>query len=125
MQQLSHHAMAGLMAKPAEFFGQFAHTLACPTQRRLGIATGDGINQTFQVCLQGGIFVDRLLAPPTGAAYPAHPHTWRLVQFLDPLNDRPPRYTSLTRDFRCSSKADRHALAGRDEPSHTLVEKRR
>jgi len=58
----------------------------------------------------------------TVVAYPAHPHAWRFVQFLDPLNDRPPRYASLTGDFGCPSKANRQALAGRDEPSHTLVE---
>jgi hypothetical protein len=57
--------------------------------------------------------------------YPARPHAWRFVQFLDRLNDRAPRNTSLTGDFRCPPEANRQALAGRDEPSHALIEKRR
>jgi hypothetical protein len=31
MQQLGHHAMTDLMAKPLEFFRQFTHALAGPT----------------------------------------------------------------------------------------------
>ena len=117
--------MTGLMAKPVEFFRQFAHALARPTQRRLGIAPSDGIHQTFQIRLQRGVFVDGSLAASTRAAYSAPLHTWGFVEFLDSPDNRPPRYTGLARHLGCSSKTDRQTLTRGDKPPHALVEKRR
>ena len=54
-----------------EFARQFSQAFARPAQRLLRITARSRLNQRLQVGKQGGILLDRRLAPATGAAYTA------------------------------------------------------
>ena len=68
MQQFGHQRMAHLMPAAPQFFGQPAHALAGPAQRRLRVATRARLHQLLQIPQQGRILGLSLLAAPAWTA---------------------------------------------------------
>ena len=85
MEQFRHDRVADRMPPLLQLRSQFAHALAGPTQRRLGIASRARLHQFLQLSQQLRIFFDGLLA---SSARSANSSRWRrhgLLQLGQPL----------------------------------------
>ena len=127
MQQLGHQRMAHLMPAAAQFFGQPAHALAGPAQRRLRVATRARLHQLFQIPQQGRILGLSLLAAPAWTAngdLATRPLLGRLLELRQTRADGASRHAACTRHQRDPSASQRGAFRRRPQAPHTLVEPR-
>ena len=59
-----HRPIADTVTLPLQLLGELSGTLAGPSQGGLGIASGDGIDEGFQIPQERGVVLsDRLSAP--------------------------------------------------------------
>ena len=80
VQQLPHERMARLVALCPKLFTQSPQTLASPSQRRLGISTGDRFNEFLQRNRQARIKCLRCLTPAAGTTNAVR---WQLVTRIE------------------------------------------
>ena len=92
VQQGAHHALADRVSLLMQDMGELTRAFARPAQRRHRIATGVGIDQSFQVPHQRGVVLATLLP---SAACLSNARSGGVLQFIHAPLD------SWTRDARC------------------------
>jgi len=130
MQKLSHGLMADGMPLVVQFLSQLAATFRRPFQGRLGVATGRGVEQLFQVAPQARI---RLGQRFTTCSWLSHVLEFfraldqkerSLLKLLHPDQDGIARQAGGLRHGGDSTPADRGGFSRRPAPSGPLVQER-
>src|SRR5579862_9006285 len=122
--------MADLMPLLDQSFRQMAGTLACPTEGRLGIASGGRVNQLLQVSAQSLIGLGkrfRSATPPsnTGRLFCTLAIEWvGSFQFSNAGSDRRLRQSRRLSNKSDSAPAKSQGFTGSPEPMETLIHDR-
>jgi hypothetical protein len=117
--------LAGLEAALGERLGQVALALADPPQRRLRVASNGRLDQLAKGVEQSRLLVRGRLAPGAGTANPIPEHIPAGAQFAEPTANRAARNPGRRRHRLEAAPACRRDLAGQNQSTAALVEKRR
>ena len=122
-QQLRHFLVAEGMSVSAQFVGQRPGAFTGPAQRRLRIATRQGLNQRFQQLWQFGVLLDQRTAPTSRATDAFGWQGWAL-QFPDTFHDSDPREAAGPADQRHPAIADLRRFGGGQHSPRAFVKVR-
>ncbi len=125
LQQQCDGAIRNRVVPFRQFLGQFGRALAGPAQRRHGIATRGGFDQSFQGLQQPRIRFSQRPAPASRAPNTRSSHRtglrW-LLQVLDSCHDRGTREAGGSRHQRNAAPANLLGLNRRPLPAPALVQ---
>jgi hypothetical protein len=129
VKELGYQAVAALMSAPSQFLSQLANAFGGPAQRRLRIASGHRLDETFQVGAKGLIRVSGALASPTGFANAARDlqRQWVLSSFQELFATRCygwPGNSGRLGNQSGASVPKSKRLCGNIEPQAPLIQQR-
>ena len=125
-QQARHCSRTDCMPHGLQLRRQAAGTLARPAQGRLGIATGDRVDQGFQRPEHGRVVRRHRLASAAHAAQTPRGRRVRAERLLvaEPLRNRRARQSGRSRHRLNPATAQRCGLGRRPQTAQTLIHKR-
>lgn len=121
-QKLSDLRMADWKTLAMQFFGQRPRALASPAQRRHGIASRDGFDQSFQRCQQTRQFGFSCASSRAVASLPCAECRTSSFQFPDAVSHRAIGQTGGLHDRRNTAPAQGNGFCGGPPPSSALIQ---